>query len=87
VREVAEVRAAVFLGDGHAVQTERAELAPQVGREEVVAVDVRGARRDLVRGEVLHRVAQHLDRLAQVEVEAGKVVHRRVSRVRPSWWR
>ena len=61
------------------MQAELAELFPQVGRKEVVAVDVGGARRDLVVGELLHRVAQHLDRLAEVEGEAGKVGHGGVS--------
>ena len=75
MREVAEVAAAVLLLHRHAVQAERAELLPQIGGKEVVAVDVGGARRDLVVGELLHAVAQHGDRLAQVEGEAGKVGH------------
>ena len=36
------------------MQAEVAELLPQVGGEQVVAVDLGGARRDLVGGEVLH---------------------------------
>ena len=78
VGEVAEVAAAVLLLHRHAVQAERAELFPQVGGEEVVAVDVGGARRDLVGGELLHGVAQHVDRLAEAEGEAGKVGHGRL---------
>ena len=79
VRQVAEVAAAVLLLDRHAVQAERAELRPEVGRKDVVAVDVGGARRDLVVGELLHRIAQHRDRLAEVEGEAGKMSHGGVS--------
>ena len=75
VREVAEVAAAVLLLHGHAVQAERAELLPQVGGKDVVAVDLGGARRDLGGGELLHGVAQHVDRLAEVEGEAGQVGH------------
>ena len=43
--------AAVFLLDGDAEDAERAHLAPQIRREFVDAVDLGGARRDLVRGE------------------------------------
>ena len=46
------------------------DLAPQVGGKCVVAVDVGGARRDLVGGERLHLAAQHVDGLAEVEVQA-----------------
>ena len=51
-------------------QAEVAELAPEVGREHVLVVDLGGARRDLVGGEGAHRVAQHVDRLAEIEVQA-----------------
>src|SRR5690606_31017636 len=48
---------------------EIAHLAPEVGRELVLAVDVGGARRDLVGGEAHDRGAQHVGGLAQVEVQ------------------
>ena len=32
-------------------------------------VDLRGARRDLLGGEGANRVAQHVDRLAEIEVQ------------------
>ena len=54
-----------------------AELRPEVAREIVVAVDLGGARRDLVGGEAAHGVAQHVDGLAEVEVEARKPVRKR----------
>ncbi len=49
VREVAHHRAAEFLLDRDAEQAERAELLPQVRRKLVRTVDLRGARRDLLR--------------------------------------
>ena len=74
VRQVAEFGAAVFLLHGHAVQAERSEFLPEIGREQVVAVDRGGPRRDLVGSEGLDRVAQGIDGVAEVEVQAG-VVH------------
>ena len=66
-------RAAVFLLDGDAEQAQVAHLAPQVGGKRVVAVDVGRARRDLVGRELPHRCAQHVDGLAEIEIECGKV--------------
>ena len=76
VREVAEPGAAVLLLDGDAEEAERAHLRPEVHRERVRPVDLRGARRDLGRGEVAHRAAEHGDRLAVVEGELREVDHR-----------
>ena len=70
VSEVAEPRAAIVLLDGDAEESHLAELAPEVGRKDVVPVDVRGARRDFFRREGASRVAQHVERLAEVEVQA-----------------
>ncbi len=53
--EIAHAGAAPFLLDGDAEQAERAELRPQIAREGVGAVDLVGARRDLVLREVLAR--------------------------------
>ena len=74
VRQVAELGAAVLFLDRHAVQTESAELLPQVVREKVLAVDGRGAGRNFCGGKCLDRVAKRIDGVAQVEVEAG-IVH------------
>jgi hypothetical protein len=49
VREIAEAGAALLFLDGDAEQAEIAELRPQFAREAVVAVDVRGQRRDALR--------------------------------------
>src|ERR1700740_2697744 len=57
VLEIAEARAAILLLDRDAVQAERADPGPQVPGKQVGAVDVGGAWRDLVGGEVLHGVA------------------------------
>jgi hypothetical protein len=50
---------------------EAAHLAPQVRRELVGGIDLRGARRDFLGGEIAHRLAQHGNGLAVVEVEVA----------------
>ena len=73
--QVAHAGAAVFLGDRDAEQAEsRRACGHRSGGELVVAVDRGGARRDLVGGEVLDRVAQHVGGFAEVEIQAGKAV-------------
>src|SRR3954471_19256494 len=64
--EIAKARAAIFLFDGNAVQTELAELRPQVARKLVRLVDFGGARRDLMRREVAHGFADRIRRLAEI---------------------
>ena len=59
--------AAVFARDGDAEQAHLAQLRPQVLREGVVVVDLRGARRDLGFGEPAHGVAQCIDFFAERE--------------------
>src|SRR5437764_928668 len=73
--EIAEPGSAPLLLDRDAMHAELAELGPQIAREGVAAVDLVGARRDLVGGEAAHAVAQHVGGLAQAEVEAADVVH------------
>ena len=68
--EIAEAGAAVFLFHRDAVQAERAHLRPQLAREHIVAVDLVGARRDAVLGEVADGLAQHVDVGAEAEIEA-----------------
>jgi hypothetical protein len=70
VGEVAHLRAAVLLLGGHAEQAHLAELPPQVGGEQVVAVDLARARQDLVLREIPDGVAQQVDVLAEVEVDS-----------------
>ncbi|OIQ86770.1 hypothetical protein GALL_313590 [mine drainage metagenome] len=73
VRQIAHAGAAVGLGHRDAQQSEVAELAPQVHRELVVAVDLGRARRDLGDGEVAHRVAHRVDVGAELEIKSGEV--------------
>jgi hypothetical protein len=51
------------------VQAERADFRPQVARKLVAAVDLGGARGDLVGGEVVHGLADRVRGLAEVEIE------------------
>ena len=76
MREVAEPRAAVALGHGDAEQALLAELRPQVARELVAAIDLGGARGDLLRGEAPHLAADLLDLGRQAEVAVGAVERR-----------
>src|SRR5262245_40657419 len=83
VLEIAEPRPAPFFLHRDAVHAELTELGPQITREGIAAVDLVGARRDAVVGEVAHAGAQHVGGLAQTEIEAANVVHphRRQSRM------
>src|ERR1700724_1176749 len=67
--EIAEASAAILLLDGNPVQSERADLRPEIARELVALVDLGGARRDLVAGKVLHRLADRIRGLAAIESE------------------
>jgi hypothetical protein len=77
VRQVAHVGAAVFLAHGHAVHAQIAQLAPQVGRELVDAVDLRCTGGDFLGREGLDAVTQGGDVFAEAEVESGNVHHER----------
>jgi len=72
--QVTQAGAAVFFGHGNAQQAHVTELAPQVGGEQVVTVDLSRARRDLLGHEGLHLVAQHVDGFTEGEVQ-GRVTH------------
>ena len=69
VFEIAEAGAAILLLDGDAVQAERADLGPEVAGELIAAVDFGGARRDLVLRKRMHRLADRIRGLAEIEVE------------------
>src|SRR5690606_25824620 len=66
--KIAEPGAAELLLHGDAEKPETAEFRPEIAREGVRAVDPGGARRNLVRREGTHRVADHVRRFAKVEV-------------------
>ena len=51
------------------MQAERAHLRPQLDGKAVVTVDLGGYGRDLVDGEVAHRVAQHVDLGTEIVIE------------------
>ena len=68
--DVAHAGAAVFLLDREAEHAQVTHLAPEIGGEVVVAVDGGGARRDLGLGKAADAVAEHVDLLAEIEVEA-----------------
>ncbi len=72
VGEVTHRRAAVFRLDGDPQQPELAELRPQRARKRVGAIHVGRERCDFARANATRRVAQHVDRLAEAEVEVGK---------------
>src|SRR5260221_9097103 len=69
VLEIAEPRAAIFLLDGDPVQTERADLGPEVPPELIALVDFGGTPRELVRREGLDGLANRIRGLAEIEIE------------------
>ena len=66
--QVAHAGAAEFLGNGDAEQTHVAHLAPEIGRKQIVAVDIRGPGRDFGFRETPHAVAQGV----QILTESGQ---------------
>src|SRR3954462_12777181 len=64
-----EPRAAVLLLDGDAVQSERADLRPEVSGKLVALVDLGRTRRDLVTCEIMHGFANGIRGFAEIEVE------------------
>src|SRR5215203_2965229 len=69
MRQIAEARTAELLLDRDAEQPLRAHLGPELARKFVAAVDLIGARRDLVLREAVDAPAQHFDVFAKTEVE------------------
>src|SRR5437899_2251516 len=67
--EIAQARAAIFLLDRDAVQSEFAHFGPQLAREAIGLVELCGDRRHLLCRKALHLVAQGIGGLAQAEVE------------------
>src|ERR1700674_2910973 len=68
--EIAHPGAAPFLLDRDAQEAKLAHLRPQVAWKFVAAIDLGGARRDLVAGKVGHGVAQPVEVFAEAEIEA-----------------
>src|SRR5438034_11454095 len=67
--EITHSGAAVLLLDRDSKHAKRAELAPQVRRELVRAIDFRSTGRNLRRGKIGHALAQHIGSLAEIEVQ------------------
>jgi hypothetical protein len=67
--EISQARSAIFLLDGDPVQAERADFRPQVAGKLVAAVDLGGARRDLVGRESMHGFADGVRGFAEIEIE------------------
>src|SRR4029077_7968412 len=72
--EIAETGAAKLLLDRDAMHPELAEFWPQLARKRIAAVDLFGARRDVVGREAAHAVAQHVGGLAQPEIKPAETV-------------
>ncbi len=71
MRQIAHARAAIGLGHGDAQQAQVAELAPQIHRKLIGAVDFGGARGNFLLGKVAHGLAQSSDVFAELEVQSG----------------
>ena len=69
VCEVAHARAAVGFVNGNTQQAHVTELFPQVVGEQVVMVDGFGAGGDFTGGKAVDLLAQHIQGLAEAEVE------------------
>src|SRR5215469_10203399 len=67
--EIAEPCPAIFLLDRDAMQPERADLRPEVARKLIALVDLGGARRDLIAGEIVNGFANCVRGFAEVEIE------------------
>ena len=73
VCEIAEPGAAERWLDGYAKQADRAELAPQIARENVARVDVRRQGRDLLEREAAYMIAQQRQVVVEAEIEIDHV--------------
>ena len=71
VAQIAQIAAAVFLGHGHAQQTQFAELWPHIHGELVVAVDLSGSGCEFLLTELVDRIPEHIQLFTQSVVERG----------------
>jgi hypothetical protein len=72
--EIAETGASVFFLDRYAVQAEGSHLRPQIARENIVAVDRVGARRETILRKSACGLPQHVDIGTKPEIEARPCV-------------
>src|SRR5579883_718544 len=68
VGEIAEPGAPPALRHGDAEEAELPERGPEVARELILAIDLGGARRDVLRREAMHLLTDLLDTLAEAEI-------------------
>src|SRR3546814_19423824 len=74
--EIAEAEPAPVCLHGNAVEAERAHRRPQfIARKPVIAVSLRGQRRDLLIGKAARRLADHLGAFAKLEIELWGSAH------------
>jgi hypothetical protein len=67
VGQKAHAAATVFLGDGDAEQAHLAEFPPQIGRKQIVMVDLGRARRDFLFGKGVNGFTQQVDVFSEGE--------------------
>jgi hypothetical protein len=75
VGDVAKRSPSVLLLGGNAEHPQVSELAPKIGREDIVMVNLGGTRRDFLLGKRAHAVSQHLNRFTQIEIKT-RYAHR-----------
>src|SRR6185312_2856837 len=68
---IAQAEPAPFLLDGDPVETQLTHLRPEMTREFVLLVDLRGDRRDLVVGKALCGFADRIGHFAELKIESG----------------
>jgi hypothetical protein len=56
------------------VQAERAQFGPKVAREDVAFIDLSGAGRDFIDGEIANRLADRIRRFAEVKIESARSI-------------
>ena len=73
VREGVGAGAAVLLRDRHPHHAELRELRDDLVREPLLAIELLGDRRDLLEGELPHRVSQQLVLVVEIEVQPASL--------------
>src|SRR5687768_5767024 len=69
MREIAQARAAALLLDSDAEQTKRAQIGPKLGREAIIAIDMRSERRDTIARKLCDARSQRVEVVAKTEIE------------------
>ena len=72
--EIAHTCPTEFFFDGQSKQTQLAELWPQMSRENIGAIDLRGEGRYLLLAKPTHGFPEHVDGFAQTKIEFRKFI-------------